>query len=506
MVSDQAEAGGLIRLLDEEQRLFDLLLRVVDECNLSTELRCAGGWVRDKLLGKESSDIDIALDNMMGEDFAERLNEYLVSHGEEGTSVAVIQSNPEKSKHLETAKVKFRGLEIDLVNLRSEAYASTSRIPTIEFGTAEQDAMRRDFTVNALFYNIKHGTVEDLTKHGLSDLRKGLLRTPLPAHQTFMDDPLRVLRAIRFASRLDFELHSDIAVAGSSEDVRTALDTKVSRERITAEFEATLQGPDPKAGLLLIDSFGILDIVLGLPEAVRSELKRPYHKQCIHTALAFHDVLRTREEGLPSAFHVKIGLLAALLLPLRNVAVEGAVKKKAIKAPEYVVGFVLKRKKEAAMVSDLHAAAVTMSGLSQSIGDVSEVGDEYKVALGLAIRQAKDNWGLAVALAFTLGFDFSEAIAEVGDAKRAARVWSEVSATEAQEYVRQYREAVVSLKLDRAWTMKPMLNGKEVMQLLGVSGPQVGKIINGLINWQLAHPHATAEECKRWLLEANPRD
>jgi len=83
----------------------------------------------------------------------------------------VIRSNPDQSKHLETAKVKYQGIEIDFVNLRSESYASTSRIPEIEFGTAEEDAVRRDFTINALFYNIGQGNVEDLTGKGLEDLR-----------------------------------------------------------------------------------------------------------------------------------------------------------------------------------------------------------------------------------------------------------------------------------------------------------------------------------------------
>ena len=171
MVSSPSDESGVIKLDEGEQKLFDLLKNVVKELDLSTELRCAGGWVRDKLLGRKSEDIDIAVDNMTGESFANRFNEYLVSHGGEKSHVAVIQSNPDQSKHLETAKVKYQGLEIDFVNLRSESYASTSRIPEIEFGTAEQDATRRDFTINALFFNIRNGSVEDLTLKGLQDLR-----------------------------------------------------------------------------------------------------------------------------------------------------------------------------------------------------------------------------------------------------------------------------------------------------------------------------------------------
>lgn len=138
-------------------------------------------------MGRESLDVDIALDDMLGKDFAERVNSYLKAHGQPTHHVAVIMSNPEQSKHLETARMKVRGLWIDLVNLRSEEYAHHSRIPTMEFGTPEQDAHRRDFTINAMFYNINNGVIEDFTGRGLQDLRDGIIRTPLPPKETFMD-------------------------------------------------------------------------------------------------------------------------------------------------------------------------------------------------------------------------------------------------------------------------------------------------------------------------------
>ena len=91
----------------------------------------------------------------------------------------VIKANNELSKHLETATIKVEGQWIDLVNLRSEEYSQDSRVPTMEIGTPSQDAYRRDFTINSLFYNINEEKVEDLTGLGISDLRAGLLRTPL---------------------------------------------------------------------------------------------------------------------------------------------------------------------------------------------------------------------------------------------------------------------------------------------------------------------------------------
>jgi len=141
------------------------LLEVLKENGKTTTLRVAGGWVRDKLMGKESDDIDIALDDMFGEDFAAmiraKLFEMDVAAGkadpndkEKGKKYGVIKSNSEKSKHLETAVIRVFGESIDLVNLRSEEYGEDSRVPIIDIGTPEQDAFRRDLTFNSLFFNI----------------------------------------------------------------------------------------------------------------------------------------------------------------------------------------------------------------------------------------------------------------------------------------------------------------------------------------------------------------
>jgi tRNA nucleotidyltransferase (CCA-adding enzyme) len=109
-----------------ETELCNDLLRITKEKNLNTVLRIAGGWVRDKLLNLESYDIDIALDNMMGEDFAK-----IFAQEVGASSVGKIRANPEASKHLETACVRYKGIDLDFVNLRSENYSDDSRIPSI---------------------------------------------------------------------------------------------------------------------------------------------------------------------------------------------------------------------------------------------------------------------------------------------------------------------------------------------------------------------------------------
>lgn len=220
-------------------------------------LRFTGGWVRDKLLGVESHDIDVGISTMTGYKFGLEMKEYLDIpehlekyknfHSDDALRSVIgglhkIEANPEKSKHLETVATKIFGLEVDLVNLRRETYSDHSRHPEMEFGTAQEDAMRRDATVNALFYNLHTASVEDFTGRGIADLNKQLIRTPLEPYQTFKDDPLRVLRLIRFSSRLSYHIDPRTEEAMQHDDIKYALKLKISQERIGAEVEKMMKG------------------------------------------------------------------------------------------------------------------------------------------------------------------------------------------------------------------------------------------------------------------------
>jgi len=265
-----------IELSELEDKIFNLLRDVCKHFDLKTTMRVAGGWVRDKLLKKASDDIDIALDDMMGIDFANKVNEYLKHIGHPVRSIGLINSNPEKSKHLEVATFHVFGIPIDVNNLRKETYAD-SRIPVVEPGTPEEDVMRRDFTINAMFFNINTSEVEDLTGHGISDLKAGLIRTPCEPKITFEDDPLRVIRAARFAGRYGYDVHPDLVAAASHPDVKLHLNQKVSRERFGTEVEkmmkhnteshnAVFNGSPAHAFKLLCDDFGLYGNIFTLPE------------------------------------------------------------------------------------------------------------------------------------------------------------------------------------------------------------------------------------------------
>ena len=243
-----------LHLTKEEARLRSLLLDVADYATSrgygeKPQLRFAGGWVRDKLLGINSPDIDIAVNSMTGLRFAQMMRDFVSEPSGQSkydsktlSRISEIPARPEQSKHLETATLRVFGLSIDLVNLRRETYSEDSRNPRMDFGTPEEDALRRDATINALFYNLVSEEVEDLTGMGLLDMRQKVIRTPLAPFQTFKDDPLRVLRCIRFASRLEYSIDADAESAMRDPRIQESLRLKITRERIGVEVEKMLKG------------------------------------------------------------------------------------------------------------------------------------------------------------------------------------------------------------------------------------------------------------------------
>lgn len=261
-------------LRDEHRQVFDLLLEVNRSRNVGAVLRVAGGWVRDALLGRPSNDIDVAIEStdgshrhITGEVFAREISAYqeatakaaAAAAAAEATAAAplststqaavkqptisVIKVNPEKSKHIETAQLTVLNIPLEFCHLRHDAYCAVTRVPTVRPGTPLEDALRRDYTVNALFYNLHTQLVEDYTT-GLDDLQSCVLRCPLDPRETFLDDPLRMLRGVRFSGQLGFRLDASI-LRSVDDELLIALEQKVSRERFGIEWQKMMGGSSP---------------------------------------------------------------------------------------------------------------------------------------------------------------------------------------------------------------------------------------------------------------------
>lgn len=206
-----------------------------------------GGFVRDAFLGRPSKDIDIVVEGS-GIALAKRVGKIV------GSKVAVYSN-------FGTAMLHYKGVEVEFVGARKESYDRNSRKPVVEDGTLEEDQQRRDFTVNALALSLQREDYGSLVDPfgGIRDLHNGLLRTPLDPDTTYSDDPLRMIRAIRFATQLSFTIVPESFEAIKCNKERLDI---LSLERINEELNKILLSPKPSVGFLLLEESGLLEKIL----------------------------------------------------------------------------------------------------------------------------------------------------------------------------------------------------------------------------------------------------
>lgn len=271
---------------DTRIELTNPLLRTIgrlgDEARV--DVFVVGGYVRDYLLGREDKDIDILVIGD-GIRFAKQF------------SRAVKTESVVTFERFGTAMVPLEGGKVEFVGARKETYEAASRKPVVEVGTLEDDLARRDFTVNALAVSLNHDSFGRLYDrfNGVRDLHDGILRTPLEPIKTFDDDPLRIMRAIRFASQLHFTIERTAldAIVAMKERLRM-----ISQERITEEFFKLLKTDKPSVGLRLLYDTGVLRIIF--PEMAEmagvDQRKDHHHKDVfLHTCIVVDNIARTTD-------------------------------------------------------------------------------------------------------------------------------------------------------------------------------------------------------------------
>ncbi len=227
----------------DELQLFTTIGRVAAELQLQCYL--IGGFVRDKLLGRPTKDVDIVC---TGDGIS-------LAHA----VAATFHHKPQVSffKTFGTAQFCLHGLDVEFVGARKESYSADSRKPEVEPGTIQDDQLRRDFTINALAISLNPNDFGSLIDPfgGIDDLQSQIIRTPLGPDITFSDDPLRMMRAIRFATQLGFAIVPDVFEAISRNKHRLKI---VSQERITDELNKIMAAPKPSIGLHLLFISGLL--------------------------------------------------------------------------------------------------------------------------------------------------------------------------------------------------------------------------------------------------------
>lgn len=230
------------------------IFRIVSETAQEQGVRAfvIGGYVRDCFLGRPSKDIDIVVEGS-GIALAEAVG-------------AKVRSNVSVFKNFGTAMLRFKGIEIEFVGARKESYNRDSRKPIVEDGTLEEDQLRRDFTINAMAFSLQPEDFGALVDPfgGIRDLAAGIIRTPLDPDTTYSDDPLRMVRAVRFATKLSTETQQFKIVQESLDSIRRNLARMsiLSKERIVEELNKMLVTPKPSIGFRLLDETGLLECIL----------------------------------------------------------------------------------------------------------------------------------------------------------------------------------------------------------------------------------------------------
>ncbi|GAA5829155.1 hypothetical protein JCM11251_004143 [Rhodosporidiobolus azoricus] len=574
-----------IILTANEQRLADLLvgcadwveqhpeevdaLRLKDENgqwvgkergNEPVELRIAGGWVRDKLLGRESDDIDVSTspDPITGLKFAMLFEKYLESRGERDLMgrLTTIEAKPEQSKHLETATARVCDLSVDWVQQRGqEVYTEGSRIPTVAFGTPLEDAERRDLTINALFYNLRTRLIEDQTGLGLSDLgfvpgQPKLIRTPTEPFKTFRDDPLRVVRAVRFAARFgrEFALDGGMVEAIGREEIRHALldPKKISRERVGTELDKMLLGKDPHYAYTLIERLNLHTLIFlydhstsypadgtlddpppALPDtrlsvSAASILSTLLHPSSTSPLPSLHPLLQLTTTPLPplppssapptypslhdpASFPItsvypltlKRLFLSCGLLPLYSLyTIE---KKKTLWVGEKVVKDGVKGPVvDAVFTKRARDGALLLSGAVEKYGaeGVMEHEEEDRAEIGLLLRNPNVHDGQHVR--WNVSLLWSLVVDLVG-----AREDPEASQRLVASYNRLV-ERIVEYGLDHRAFEPPLLDGKTLNALhpFTKNSPSMPKLLDLILRFQFSDPSATKTDAEAYITSA----
>ena len=269
-----------------QKEVFQAIARSAE--NLSLESYLVGGFVRDHLLGKrKAKDIDVVT----------------VGSGIE-LAIAVQKQLPgaqavQEFKSYGTAMVKWRDISLEFVGARKESYSQNSRNPKVTQGTLEDDQNRRDFTINALAVSLNRkdkGTLID-PFNGLDDLQNGIIRTPLEPTVTYSDDPLRMLRAIRFATQLNFKIEDKSIIAIKKNAHRIGI---ISKERIVDELHKIVLTTQPSSGFLMLEQNDLLKLIM--PELIQlkgiDEIEGQGHKDNFYHTLEVVDNICQHTENL----------------------------------------------------------------------------------------------------------------------------------------------------------------------------------------------------------------
>jgi poly(A) polymerase len=435
---------------------FPLLAKAASE--LGVRAWAVGGFVRDRLLGRDHREIDIVVEGGRGPELA--------AHFARLTGSAP----PVVFERFGTAQVMWGDRAIEFASARAESYRDDSRKPDVQPAGIDQDLRRRDFTVNALLMDFS-GRVEDRLGTGLADLQAGLLRTPLDPVATFSDDPLRMLRAVRFAAQLGFKLDPSLLPAMRSLAGRLSPPV-VSVERIADELRKMLVSERPRKAVELLDAGGLLSGILPELAACRGVEQGGYHTHDV-----YGHTLRTVALTPPD-------------LVVRLAALFHDTGKPATAAPD---GSFLGHEKVGA---ELAAAALARLRFSNSV--IERVAHLVRLHLRPVYYEAEWTDGAVRRLAREAGQD-------IGALLQLARADIAASAYDKPEKLAELERRLAAVLEESPSRFSSPVTGEDIMRARGLKpGPEVGKLKARLDELVLEGEIEPKREAVLRYLEANP--
>jgi len=491
-------------LTKNEKEVINILRDASSKHAPNTTLRIVGGWVRDHIMGKPSNDIDVMVDNMSGEQFAKILTQYLNIHDPH-----VIKENPEKSKHIETAKAYIPlssgdKQEIDFAQARKEVYQEDSRIPSTKPATAEEDAFRRDLTINSLFFNINTGEIEDFTGKGIKDLITHTIRTPEEPSKTFKDDPLRIFRVARFASKYNWAIDPETLNAMKDPSLRDEIKKKVSKERIGQEIKKMLSSPNSQYAIEILKNTGLLEDIIeeslkgskyeGKMMPLDMSQNNPHHKLTLwaHTMEVLNNILKMYPETNEEKRVIIV--LTALMHDLGKLFTETQQhqedktsyhghEQESYEIAKLILKY-LKLEPYIQQVSGLTQNHMRLHTLVQTEGTSMSAFRRFIRKMGEESLEWLDLFNLAVADAYSKDKTIDPAII-----------------SEYQNLEQNLKNAVDTLK-PSGKKVTPVLNGYEIMEALGIkSGEWMKEVTEFVRELKDENPDITKEEAKEKVKE-----
>ncbi len=498
-----------INITKDEDFIFNTILDVISKNNLTLTPRVAGGWVRDKLMGVQSNDIDIAIDTMDGEEFANLIALHL------GASKAhAIKANPEKTKNISTAKAYLplpdgRKMEVDFAQTRKEVYTDNSRNPIVKPGTIQDDCLRRDLTINSLFYNLKTKEVEDFSGKGISDLKNSIIRTPVDPLTTFTDDPLRILRVIRFAAKYNGQIDPETYQAMLNPKVREAMRNKIAKERMGIEIQKMMLNKNADKAIKLLKDTGLFGDILedalkgskfeGQMSDLHMDQNNPHHQLDLweHTFTALTNVLEDYKDAEPEKRATMT--LAVLTHDLGKLYQQIQLKKPAKEKypghrnPEYTsyAGHEDASKEIATLI-------LQYLKLDPYIQQVSKLAEHHMKPHQLHADDGVEEKALRkfIRRMGEESIDWLDVFnLAMADAKAKSKT-IDPNVVERYKKLRDHLElALSSMGASTATAVKPILNGNEIMQILAIKpGPYMKEISDFLKDLKDSNPNISKEE------------